>query len=106
MISSKTADEIGQLLRRDRRILHEGKRLRVSGDVHHQPQARLADRPDAGLVGGGRQSSDRIAEPREAHPPFEPIERRAQLSLRIPGGLHHHHGLGVSLDEVHQARVL
>jgi hypothetical protein len=75
----EAVDVVAQLPGRDRRVLDERQGLVVALHRHRQPERRLAEAPDAGLVGQRQSAPPAAAEPGGRKPLLERVQARRQI---------------------------
>lgn len=99
----ETADILGQLLRRNRRVFYEGQWLGRSRDVHHQAEARLSHRPHLPLVRRGQHARRRIAEGGTLEALIERVQPGHDLLFGVARELDHEDVTGIVLQETEVA---
>ena len=97
---AEVADVVRKLLRRDRRVFHESRRLGIPLHAHQQPESRLPDGPGVRLGGRGRGPDAGVAQTLLPEQGFEGVQAARDLFGRFPVVLDHEDGFRVAVDEV------
>ena len=97
---AEVADIVRKLLRRDRSVLHESRRLGIPFHAHEQPESRLPDSPGVRLGGRGCGADAGIAQVLLPEQGFERVQAVRDLAVRFPVVLDHEDGFRVAFDEV------
>ncbi len=98
-------DVIAKLLRRDGSVFDERERLGVALHRHREAERRLAEAPDARLIGGARRAPPRAADARAGEGALQRFKSRRQILRAVGVELDAEKRASISLKDAPSQRV-